>query len=245
MNMRLFQKTARTAVMLLFLFLTPNMMLWAQETNKKFARSTQMFLNEQRENALHPEKAARRTQARRVPGSTKVLKQHRLIADPDTVGGVVYISCFIHLADASALSEVEALGVEVEETFDGLDFITARVPVNQLEALSDINNVTRIKVAQRMRPLTDKAREATNVDDLLTQSPDAIAQGVTTKYDGSGVVLGIIDCGIDFQHIAFKDKDGNSRIKRAYVYNGSSDKEYTDITSAPTTALGVLYTSMR
>ena len=221
--------------MLLFLFLTPNRMLWAQEMNKKFAWTTQMFLNEQRENALHPEKAARRTQARRVPGSTKVLKQHRLIADPDTVGGVVYISCFIHLADASALSEVEARGVEVEETFDGLDFITARVPVNQLEALADINNVTRIKVAQRMRPLTDKAREATNVDDLLTQSPDAIVQGVTTKYDGSGVVLGIIDCGIDFQHIAFKDKDGNSRIKRAYVYNGSSDKEYLSITSDPTT----------
>jgi len=222
--------------MLLFLFLTPNMMLWAQETNKKFAWTTQMFLNEQREKALHPEKAARRTQVRRVPGTTKVLKQHRLIADPDTIGGMVYISCFIHLADASSLSKVEALGVEVEETFDGLDFITARVPVNQLEALADLDNVTRIKVAQRMRPLTDKAREATHVDDLLTQSPDALAVGVTDKYDGTGVVLGIIDTGIDFQHIAFKDKDGNSRIKRAYVYSGTTAKEYSTITStSPTT----------
>ena len=35
------------------------------------------------------------------------------------------------------------------------------------------------------------------------------------------MVLGIVDTGIDFQHIAFKDKDGNSRIKRAYIYNGT------------------------
>ena len=38
-------------------------------------------------------------------------------------------------------------------------------------------------------------------------SPDTI--------DGTGVVLGIVDDGIDFRHIAFKDKDGRSRIKRA------------------------------
>ncbi len=222
--------------MLLFLFLAPNMMLWAQELNGKFSWTTQLFLHEQKENALHPERAARKAQAqtRRTPGG-KTLKQHRLIASPDTVGGVVYIPCFLHLKDASTLSEVQALGVQVEEDFDGLDFITARVPVEQLEALAAIDNVTNIKVAKRMRILTDEARVQTNVDDVLTQSPDALAVGVTEKYDGTGVVLGIIDTGIDFQHIAFKDKDGNSRIKRAYVYT-SSGKEYSTITSsAPTT----------
>ena len=62
--------------------------------------------------------------------------------------------------------------------------------------------------------------------------PQALQQG----YDGKGVVLGVIDTGIDFQHIAFKDKDGNSRIKRAYVYNGSRATEYTeDEISKPTT----------
>ena len=158
------------------------------------------------------------------------LKNRRLIASPDTVGGVAYISCFIHLKNPADLSEVRSLGVEVEETFNGLDFVTARVPVNQLEPLAGVDNVTRIKVAQCMRPMTDAARKKTNVDDLLTQSPDAIAKGIPSKYDGSGVVLGIIDTGIDFQHIAFKDKDGNSRIKRAYVYNGSSATEYTEST---------------
>lgn len=222
--------------MLLLLFLTPGMMLWAQDMNEKFSWTTQLFLNEQKEKALHQEKAVRRTPVRRVPGNGKARKQHRLIASPDTVDGTAYISCFVHLTDARSLSEMQALGVEVEGTFDGLDFVTARVPVSQLEALADVNNVKRIKVARRMRPLTDTAREGTHVDDVLTQSPDAIAQGVTSLYDGSGVVLGIIDTGIDFQHVAFKDKNGNSRIKQAYVYDGSKAKEYITITSsAPTT----------
>ena len=171
-----------------------------------------------------------------MPDDMRMRKPHRMIASPDTIGGVAYISCFIHLKDVDDLSGVRSLGVEVEEAFDGLDFITARVPVKKLESLADIDNVTSIKVAENMRPMTDVARQKTNVDDLLTQSTDAIAAGINTKFDGTGVVLGIIDTGIDFQHIAFKDKNGNSRIKRAYVYNGSSASEYTTITStSPTT----------
>ena len=214
-------------------------MMWGQEVNEKFSMTTQMFLNELKVQSKQQTAALRRTPVRRSHDGTKMPKQRRLIASPDTVGDVAYISCFIHLKDAGDLSAVRALGVEVEETFDGLDFVTARVPVGELESLAEVDNVTRIKVAKCMRPLTDVARQATNVDDALTESPDALALGVTSKYDGTGVILGIIDTGIDFQHIAFKDKDGNSRIKRAYVYSGSGKvKEYeeSEITSSsPTT----------
>ena len=195
-----------------------------------------MFLDELKEKKEKPVVRPRRVPGLKMSEKMLKLKNRRLIASPDTVSGVVYISCFIHLKDVSNLSEVRSLGVEIEETFDGLDFVTARVPVNQLERLAGVDNVTLIKVAQQMRPMTDAARQKTNVDDLLTQSNDAITQGITNKYDGTGVVLGIIDTGIDFQHIAFKDKNGNSRIKRAYVYNGSSGTEYTSVTSSsPTT----------
>ena len=227
---------ARTVVLVLMMLMAPTMILWAQEMNKKFSMTTQMFLNELKEQAEHPTTVHHRAPEHRLPDGTLMKKLRRLIASPDTVGGVAYISCFIHLKDFGDQDAVRALGVEVEETFDGLDFVTAHVPVDKLYALADIDNVTQIKVAQLMRPLTDASRQFTNVDDLLTLSNDAIAQGVASKYDGTGVVLGIIDTGIDFQHIAFQDKDGNSRIKGAYVYNGSSAQEYNTITSiAPTT----------
>ena len=207
----------------------------AQEVNKKYAWTTQMFLDELKENSEQQVQGPRHAPVRRQLDGKPLPKTRRLIASPDTVSGVAYISCFIHLKDVNSLGDVRALGVEVEETFDGLDFITARVPVSQLESLAAIDNVTNIKVAQLMSPSTDVARQLTNVDDLLTQSSDALSAGVASKYDGTGVILGIIDTGIDFQHIAFKDKDGNSRIKRAYVYTGSdSGAEYTDISSVET-----------
>ena len=72
-----------------------------------------------------------------------------MIASPDTIGGVAYISCFIQLSNPSDLSAVRALGVRVQETFDGLDFITASVPVHQVNgnwhrsnAQFDVQNAT-------------------------------------------------------------------------------------------------------
>lgn len=223
-------------MMLGIMFLVPSMMSWAQEMNEKFSMTTQIFLNELRESANQPVAAPRRAPGHKLPDGRQLPKLRRLIASPDTVGNVVYISCFIHLKDVNDLSEVRSLDVEIEETFDELGFVTARVPVDQLEPLAEIDNVTKIRVAQCMRPTTDVARQKTNVDDLLTLSNDATAAGVTELYDGTGVVLGVIDTGIDFQHIAFKDKDGNSRIKRAYIYNGTSATEYTEsnISSATT-----------
>ena len=231
--MRLGQRGIAMFVMLL----TSVTMLFAQGMNEKFSMTTQMFLNELNMQAEQPKTGPRRApEQRQLPGDLRQQKVRRLIASPDTIAGVAYISCFIHLKDAGSLNEVQSLGVKIEETFDGLSFVTALVPVNQIEALAGIDNVTKIKVARQMRPLTDVARQKANVDDVLTQSADAISAGVTSKFDGTGVVLGIIDSGIDFQHVAFKDKDGNSRIKRAYVYNGNSAQEYSTITSSsPTT----------
>ena len=201
--------------MTVIMLTVPVMMMWGQEMNKKFSMTTKMFMNE-----LQEQKEQKASGKRRAP-ATSLPKPQRLIASPDTIGGVAYISCFIHLSDPSDLSAVRDLGVRVQETFDGLDFVTASVPVNQLEALADVDNVTTIEVSQLMRPMSNVARLRTNVDDVLTTSANAATLGISSQYDGTGVVLGIVDTGIDFQHIAFKDKNGNSRIKRAYVYNGT------------------------
>lgn len=225
----------RVAMLLLVICILSFNNLWAQNANEKFSMTTQILLNELKAKTEQLTNSPRRASAPHRPDGMRLMKHHSMIADPDTVGGVAYISCFIHLKDAEDLNAVRTLGVEIEETFDGLDFVTARVPVNQLESLAEIDNVTRVKVARQMRPLTDKARQTTNVDDLLTQSPDALAVGITDKFDGSGVILGIIDTGIDFQHIAFKDKNGKSRIKRAYVYKNSGIEYSTISSTTPST----------
>ncbi len=238
--MKSFRRTLMVLVLASFTFVG-----WAQDdVSKKFSITTQMFLSEMRGDIKIESPSRVRKAPSQMTAKEKQLermrKYDRFIAEPDTIKGKVYISAFIRLDDNTDVSELEAMGVEVQCKFDN-GLVTANIPVDKLEEIGGITNVKRISVARRMRPSTDKVREATNVDDVLTQSADAIAEGILNKYDGTGVLLGIIDTGIDFQHIAFKDKNGNSRIKRAYVYNGSNAREYGEgasysfTSSAPTT----------
>lgn len=152
---------------------------------------------------------------------------------PDTIDGKVYMSAFVRISNESVTTQLEAMGVEIQSRFEG-GLMTALIPIERIEDVAALAGVSRINAATPMRLMTNEARKASNVDDVLTLSNDATAAGLTKKFDGTGVILGIIDTGIDFNHIAFKDKNGNSRIKRAYVYNGSSAQEYSSISGSLT-----------
>lgn len=208
---------------------------FAQSEDGKLSITTQMFLDELngKLDMTHSNQASQPI-GKVIIGKGGPLPD-RMYTKPDTIEGKVYVSCFVRLQDSDDTKELEALGVVVQNKFiNGL--ITALVPVDKIEEVAAIGNVTRVNVSPLMKPSTNEARKKTNTDDVLTWSDDARAEGLSHGYDGTGVLLAVIDDGIDFQHIAFKDKAGNSRIKRAYVYNGSTAKEYTSITSSsPTT----------
>ena len=160
----------------------------------------------------------------------------RDFAEPDTIEGGAYISAFIRLVDIAHADELKALGVKVKTVFKECNLLTALIPVDRVMDVAALDNVRRVNVAELMTPSTNTARLITHASDVLTNSAAAIRQGLAQGYDGTGVLLGIMDVGIDFQHIAFKDSEGNSRIVRAYVYNGSTERYYTEVSStAPTT----------
>lgn len=202
----------------------------------KLSVTTQMFLNDRSAAASQqqPEKAPAMPRGL-VPASRDMARAVRVYAQPEQVGGRQYVPCFIRLAAGGSVGSLEAKGVQVQCTF-GNGLLTALVPVDSIEAVALLAGVSRVNVSSVMRKATDAARTATHADDVLTRSLDAAGLGIDSVYDGKGVVLGVIDTGIDFQHIAFKDASLSSRIKRAYVYNGTSAREYTSITSSsPTT----------
>ena len=223
------------------LMMSSSTFLLAQtDISSKLSVTTQMFLNE---------RDGKETVRRKAPAEEKNLgleldetfrnrlskSGSRIYAAPEELNGVKYISTFIRVKNDAQIGELEAKGVQVQSKFEG-GLLTANIPIDSLESVAGLANVKRINVSPLMRKATNTARSVTKAGDVLTQSTDAINAGLSKVYDGTGVVLGVIDTGIDFQHVAFKDKNGNSRIKRAYVYNGSSAKEYTSITSsAPTT----------
>ena len=169
-------------------------------------------------------------------------KQHRTVARPVSIDGETFISAFIRVTNESEISNLESLGVRIECKFDN-GLLTALIPVDKIHEIVALDGVKKINAATLMKPLTDKVRQTTNVDDVLTHSADAIAAGLPGIYDGSGVILGVIDNGIDYNHIAFKDKDGNNRISRIYNYTYTQTNNYgypTDATVTDWTGTGTM-----
>ncbi len=184
---------------------------------EKMSITTQMFLDELEQSNGNFETPDLRMN---WPGQSQLLTpMGRLYATPDTIDGEVYISAFVKVAASDVIAQLQAMGVRVETVFDN-GLLTTMLPVEGINKIAALDGVKRIEVSQVMTMATDRARPAINADDVLAFSEEAAALGLPHGYDGTGVIVGVIDRGIDFDHIAFKDKDGNCRIKRAYVFNG-------------------------
>lgn len=84
--------------------------------------------------------------------------------------------------------------------------VTARVPADRIEEVTQQDGVVSLKAAQRIRPLLERTTEEICADDMLPS--DNQARG------GSGVVIGIVDFGMDFTHRNFRNRDprGTTRI---------------------------------
>ena len=191
--------------------------------DNKLSISTQMFLDELEGETVFDAAPVDRMS---LPGQPRLLGAvERPYVAPDTIDGKVYISSFVYVTSDEDVRMMEDLGAIIETRFkDGL--LTALLPVDRIHEVAAIEGVTRIEVSPVMRLATDEARKTTNVNDVLGFTAAAATAGLPKGYDGKGVILGVIDRGIDYGHIAFQDKDGNTRIKRAYVYNGGAIDYY-------------------
>lgn len=211
---------------MLMAFLAIGLSVWSQSAHiEKLSISTQLFLDELagRISLDAPTPSIKGSNGEIL--DPNVRPYQRPIASPEVVKGVTCISSFIRMTDESVIPELEALGVIIESRFDG-GLVTSLIPVDKIEQVAALEGVILVEVSGVMYPTTDNARRATNVDDVLALSSDALNAGLSQVYDGSGVILGVIDTGIDFQHIAFKDKNGNSRIKGLYCCTTSDTPDY-------------------
>lgn len=147
------------------------------------------------------------------------LGQSRDVADccsrffpPRMVDGTEMVDAFIAITGDGAIGELQAAGVIINCCFEG--FVTAQIPVNDLVAVAQMPCVTDVEISRRMMLCTDSTLSVTNAGKVL----DGIHNGLAKSYDGTGVIVGILDVGYDYQHIAFRRSDDSSqtRIKRVY-----------------------------
>ena len=99
------------------------------------------------------------------------------------------------------------------------------IPADKLKALEQMEEICFVRADLMKHLMNDRARKDTQAD-VAGNVTQATAAGLPQAYTGKGVVLGIIDDGIDFNHAAFRNADGSTRIKKAYVYSSAGYVEY-------------------
>ena len=120
-------------------------------------------------------------------------------------------------------ARIEALGGVVNANF-GDSLITAQVPVDEIEEISQLPEVAQLAIAERGVEDCDTMLSVTNTGIIN----NAYNMGFAPQnYTGKGVVLGIIDSGFEFNNLAFCDSLGHTRIKRVYMPNRSDGNKVT------------------
>ena len=98
-----------------------------------------------------------------------------------------------------------------------------RIPVDCVPALESIPGVVRIGKGHKGHLKTDVSRRETQVDQL--NGP--LVQSAPTIASGKGVNICLVDVGFDFQHAAFRDAEGRSRIKCVYMMGDDGGHPFT------------------
>ena len=81
--------------------------------------------------------------------------------------------------------------------------------LENIKKLGKQNNILRIEYAKnRLKPMDDTS----DVNNCINSIKAGLAP-LNQSYDGSNIIVGIIDTGIDFSHPDFKDSNGKSRVK--------------------------------
>lgn len=117
---------------------------------------------------------------------------------PTRVRGDTVLRTVVSTTDVEAL---RCAGARVRSHIGSV--VTADVPADALDDVARLPSVTRVEAPKIMRPLNDLGRRDAEV-------PEAVASHNAT---GKGVIVGVIDTGIDFTHRSFIDAEGHTRIK--------------------------------
>lgn len=176
---------------------------FAQMRSTLLPSSVQEFLNERNE-----------TQRLLKANNTKALSMRSsMYAPPRMINGVEMVDAYIDIDNEGVISTLKEAGVIVNCVFDG--FVTAQIPTDCLERVSHLPRVTDVEISRVLELTTDTVLQMTNAIQVLN-GPE---YGLPQIYDGSGVIIGMIDNGFDYQHLAFKKNDDNSQTRIVRVYD--------------------------
>lgn len=118
------------------------------------------------------------------------------------------VPALILLADGRTQEDLAAYDVTVGSAAGGI--YTARIPLHRFADLAASGICKTIDVGEKNEPHLDKSRENLGIDQIHA------GLHLPHGYDGTGVVVGIIDSGFGYGHPSFYGTDGHFRVKRVW-----------------------------
>ena len=137
------------------------------------------------------------------------------------IDGCEMVDAFIGLKSQTVIPTLQAHGVVVNCIFDG--FVTAQVPVERLIEVSLLQGITDVQISERLELSTNYTMRATHVNEIL----DGLSYGLPRAYDGTGVIVGVIDVGFDYQHRAFRSNKDKTKTRIVRVYSTTDKTGHT------------------
>lgn len=132
---------------------------------------------------------------------------------------------FVKIDAGTDLGALEAKGLVIDRRAGNI--LLAQVPETLLDELCATEGVRRVQLSRNLSPKLDKARASIGIDKIHS------GLDLPQAYTGKGVIAGIVDAGMDPNHINFKDADGKSRI-RHFTYIRLNEAGTTPLTSSYT-----------
>lgn len=118
---------------------------------------------------------------------------HGLVAARSTIKPTRAI-VFVHTSATAQLPLDSGSGIHVNAPRGRIR--TAILPLERLESLADNRNVRRIVLSRKLRPRLDVAADKVALPKFRN----------STSLTGSGVIIGVVDTGIDPNHSELKDR---------------------------------------
>lgn len=103
------------------------------------------------------------------------------------------------------------------------------VPLDRLDTLANLQRVVYVEAAGRFRPVLDRSVPDTRADRLRRRN----FFGTFTGTTGKGVVVGIIDSGLDWRHPDFRRPGGSTRIKFLWDPSDRSFEQSRGLVGSP------------
>jgi subtilisin family serine protease len=134
------------------------------------------------------------------------------------------IEIFLKVVDVqAAAATVVAAGGEVHTKLGSI--LTASVPPSAIAVLAEVPNIIYIEAAKPVKISNDVASAETGLADIHLGTD--LPQG----FDGSGIIVGVVDTGVDYRHADFRDDDGNSRVLAIWDQSKASNRGPSELTN--------------